>query len=204
MDGDGQATWRGEEGRRRVASPEATWLTTSMLQEVLISGTARGIGRYGWQGPAAGKTGTTDDARDAWFAGFTGDMVVVVWVGFDKGQNLGLTGGKAALPAWARFLVASGVTPDLPDPPPGVVEQELCAESLQPAACTDTCTTPYPEWFFADTLPACLSEEVAAAPGEGSPLREAISRLLGSDPQPDPPAEGDADAERGGLFRRRR
>jgi penicillin-binding protein 1B len=75
--------------------------------EVLRSGTGAGASRYGVRGGAGGKTGTTDDNTDAWFAGFTHDLVVVVWVGFDQGRKVGLTGAAGALPAWARFVSGS-------------------------------------------------------------------------------------------------
>ena len=203
IDKDGAPAWRSDPRRRRVASAEATWMVTSMLQDVILSGTARSAPRYGLQGPAAGKTGTTDAARDAWFVGYTADVVVAVWVGFDRGQNLGLTGGKAALPAWARFLDRAGIQGDLPPPPDGLVEVEICAESLSPSACTEACETPYPEWFFADEAPTCEDD------AEASPLRSAISRLLsGSGDEEDDVPPGDNDAGEGipprrGLFGRR-
>ena len=59
---------------------------------------------FGFTRSAAGKTGTSNDNVDAWFAGYTPDLVGVAWVGFDKAKPLGLTGAQAALPMWARFM----------------------------------------------------------------------------------------------------
>ena len=88
---------------KRVMSPEGAYLTTSVLSSVVDHGTAaraKSLGR-----PLAGKTGTTNDAKDTWFAGFSTDVVAVVWVGYDDGKALGSeTGGSAALPAWIDFM----------------------------------------------------------------------------------------------------
>jgi penicillin-binding protein 1B len=75
-----------------------------MMRAVLDEGTARAARSAGLTVDAAGKTGTTDDLRDAWFAGFAGDLLAVVWVGHDGGQPLGLTGAQAALPIWTAFM----------------------------------------------------------------------------------------------------
>jgi penicillin-binding protein 1A len=91
------------EGEKTIQS-DAAYVLTHMMQAVIQEGTgrrARGLGR-----PAAGKTGTTNDNRDAWFLGFTPDLVAGVWVGFDDGHSLGKreTGGKAAAPIWLDFM----------------------------------------------------------------------------------------------------
>jgi membrane carboxypeptidase/penicillin-binding protein len=70
---------------------------------VVERGTARSLRTLGVRAPVAGKTGTSDGARDAWFVGFTPDLVVGVWVGFDGDAKLGLTGAEAALPIFAAF-----------------------------------------------------------------------------------------------------
>ncbi|MFQ5697520.1 MAG: PBP1A family penicillin-binding protein [Myxococcota bacterium] len=81
-----------------------TWLVTSILRGAVEHGTARSLRTLGYRGPAAGKTGTTNDFRDAWFVGFTPEVVVGVWVGFDDGSSLGVPGSVAALPIFADFL----------------------------------------------------------------------------------------------------
>jgi penicillin-binding protein 1B len=76
----------------------------AMLQQVIKHGTGHDAVKAGFTRPAAGKTGTTNDEKDAWFAGFTPDLLAVVWTGFDKKEELGLTGAQAALPIWTSFM----------------------------------------------------------------------------------------------------
>jgi penicillin-binding protein 1B len=92
---------------RRIARPETTFLVTNMMRSVLNEGTAASARSAGFTLDAAGKTGTTNDLRDAWFAGFTPELLTVVWVGFDDNQPLGLSGSQAALPIWTQFMKAA-------------------------------------------------------------------------------------------------
>ena len=118
-DRQGQVVERRSLAVERVASPEATFLVTALMQGVLDRGTGAAARRRGFNRPAAGKTGTTNDGRDAWFAGFTPDLVTVVWVGFDDGEPLGLTGGEAALPIWTTFMLgATAAAPPVAFVPP--------------------------------------------------------------------------------------
>jgi len=87
-----------------VARPATTFLVTNMMRSVLNEGTAATARAEGFTLDAAGKTGTTNDLRDAWFVGFTPDLLTVVWVGFDDNQPVGLSGAKAALPIWTAFM----------------------------------------------------------------------------------------------------
>ncbi|MEB2284788.1 MAG: hypothetical protein B6D46_13210 [Polyangiaceae bacterium UTPRO1] len=87
-----------------VVSPQATYLVTHILEGAIDHGTGRAVRTLGFRLPAAGKTGTTNDYGDAWFAGYTPDLVTVVWVGFDRRQSLGLSGAQAALPIWTEFM----------------------------------------------------------------------------------------------------
>ncbi|MGD9764092.1 MAG: PBP1A family penicillin-binding protein [Candidatus Binatia bacterium] len=106
----------------RVTSSEAAFIVAHLMKGVLNRGTGQGARERGWTRPAAGKTGTTNDERDAWFAGFTPDLVAVVWVGLDDNEPLGLTGAEAALPIWTEFMrraTAAAPPADFP-PPPGV------------------------------------------------------------------------------------
>ncbi|MEX0384944.1 penicillin-binding protein 1A [Spiribacter pallidus] len=92
----------------RAISAENAWLMRSMLRDVVERGTARSARALG-RGDIAGKTGTTNEQRDAWFSGFNGDLVSTVWVGFDELQTLGRyeTGGRAALPIWMDYMDAA-------------------------------------------------------------------------------------------------
>lgn len=90
---------------RRVLHPRTAGAMTEMLQGVVRSGTGYGVRSGGLRDPVAGKTGTSDDQRDAWFAGFSPDRVTVVWVGRDDNRDTGYYGAQAALPMWTRFML---------------------------------------------------------------------------------------------------
>ncbi len=92
---------------RQIARPDTTFLVTNMMRSVLNEGTAASARAAGFTLDAAGKTGTTNDLRDAWFAGFTPELLTVVWVGFDDNQPVGLSGSQAALPIWTQFMKAA-------------------------------------------------------------------------------------------------
>jgi penicillin-binding protein 1B len=89
---------------RTIARPDTTFLVTNMMRSVLNEGTGAGARAAGFSLDAAGKTGTTNDLRDAWFVGFTPELLTVVWVGLDDNQPLGLSGTQAALPIWTSFM----------------------------------------------------------------------------------------------------
>ncbi|MEZ4456836.1 MAG: penicillin-binding transpeptidase domain-containing protein [Gemmatimonadales bacterium] len=88
----------------RVAEPAETYLVTSALEGVVTRGTARSLDPGGRLGPIAGKTGTSNDWRDAWFVAYNPTIVVGVWVGYDDGRSLRMSGATAAVPIAARFL----------------------------------------------------------------------------------------------------
>ncbi|MBK8479905.1 MAG: PBP1A family penicillin-binding protein [Proteobacteria bacterium] len=110
-----------------VLRPEVAYVVQNLMQSVVKEGTATGALALGR--PVAGKTGTTNDHKDAWFVGFTPQLLVAVWVGFDNPRPLGRgeTGGRAALPIWLRVMrEALRLQPRLPFPqPPGVVQQRI-------------------------------------------------------------------------------
>ncbi len=91
--------------------PEAMFVTNYALSQVIKEGTAKDALSLGSQLNLAGKTGTTNDARDAWFAGFSGNYVSVVWVGRDDNKPIGLTGGKGALPIWTDYMRRLSLAP---------------------------------------------------------------------------------------------
>jgi penicillin-binding protein 1B len=91
----------------RAFDPAEVALVTSALEGAVNHGTGHALRELGYRGSVAGKTGTTNDGRDAWFAGYTPELAVAVWVGFDDAEPLGLTGARAALPIFGRFLIAA-------------------------------------------------------------------------------------------------
>lgn len=94
-----------EMGRvRQVTQPGPTFLVTNMMRSVLNEGTGAGARAAGFALDAAGKSGTTNDLRDAWFVGFTPELLTVVWVGLDDNTPVGLSGSQAALPIWTAFM----------------------------------------------------------------------------------------------------
>jgi penicillin-binding protein 1B len=106
----------------QVVDPRAAYLTTWAMQRAVTNGTAKWLGDKLPKGMTmAGKTGTTDDMRDSWFAGFSGDKVAVVWVGRDDYQPMGLAGGTGALRVWGDFMLAIPNEPIPGEPPDGVV-----------------------------------------------------------------------------------
>jgi penicillin-binding protein 1B len=91
----------------QVFAPEPIYLLSAAMQDVVREGTAQGLARFlPAETAAAGKTGTTDEQRDAWFAGFTGDRLAVVWVGYDDNRAARLSGAAAALPIWGDMMAA--------------------------------------------------------------------------------------------------
>jgi penicillin-binding protein 1B len=97
--------WDGDAAEaERVAPAAAARSVTEALQGAVRRGTGRDLARLGVSSPVAGKTGTTNEFRDAWFVGYSPDLVVAVWVGFDDAARVGLTGARAALPIVARFV----------------------------------------------------------------------------------------------------
>jgi penicillin-binding protein 1B len=122
----------------RVLSAQSNYLVTSLLEGVLIRGTAGGAAG-GISGELAGKTGTTNKQRDSWFAGFAPQRTTVVWVGYDDNSRTRLSGARAALPIWVRFMARvappggygtfrqpSGLTTAAIDPTTGLLATEFC------------------------------------------------------------------------------
>lgn len=150
---------------RQVLRPEVAFVVTSMMQSVVQEGTATRARQL--RRPMAGKTGTTNSQKDAWFVGFTPQMVAVVWVGFDGPRTLGRreTGGHAALPIWVRAMKqALKGRPKLPfRQPPGVVVERIDPGTglLAPEGATDVLE----EYFIEGTQP----RETAPSPDQVNP-----------------------------------
>lgn len=136
-----------------VARPATTFLVTNMMRSVLNEGTGASARAAGFSLDAAGKSGTTNDLRDAWFVGFTPELLTVVWVGFDDNTPLGLSGTNAALPIWTEFMKrALAGHPTRPfDAPEGVSFVEIDRDTGRLAL--PTCPRVASEAFLAGTEP---------------------------------------------------
>ena len=98
---------------KQVASEEATYVLTNILQGAIARGTGSAIRKIGFLLPSAGKTGTTNDARDAWFIGYTPRLATGIWLGTDDNQAIGVGGGQVAAPIWANYMqCAQAVLPE--------------------------------------------------------------------------------------------
>lgn len=121
-------------------SPENAFIMTSMMRDVITSGTGRRALVLGRR-DLAGKTGTTNDFRDAWFSGFNSDLVTTAWVGFDQPASLGRgeAGGRAALPIWIDYMrvALDGVAEKLLPPPPAVTTAFINRDTGQPTTADD-------------------------------------------------------------------
>jgi penicillin-binding protein 1A len=126
---DGKVLWRTKPRRRRVMDRGVAYLVTSLLRDVVRRGTGSRVRTAGLSGPAAGKTGTTNGATDAWFVGYTPELVGGVWIGFDRPKPIleDGSGGELAAPVWARIIRATerGETPEAWKAPAGVVERQV-------------------------------------------------------------------------------
>jgi penicillin-binding protein 1B len=138
---------------KSVARADTTFLVTNMLRSVINEGTGAGARAAGFALDAAGKSGTTNDLRDAWFVGFTPELLTVVWVGLDDNQPLGLSGTQAALPIWTTFMMRglAGHANRPFDAPDGIVFVDIDRDtgSLATAACPRV----FREAFLAGTEP---------------------------------------------------
>jgi 1A family penicillin-binding protein len=148
LDESGRLAFRISNQSHRALSEESAFQTLTLLRDVVDRGTGASARALGLSFPAAGKTGTTDDFKDAWFVGFSSSMVAGVWVGFDQPATIGedAYGARVALPLWVDFMRrAARVRPPAEfEVPAGLKERELCRMSyLRPV---DGCPT-YVEYF---------------------------------------------------------
>ncbi|HTY56819.1 MAG TPA: penicillin-binding transpeptidase domain-containing protein, partial [Candidatus Binataceae bacterium] len=176
VDKDGKVVEGHELKAEQVLSPQLAYEIDFMLQQVINHGTGAAARRLGFKRPAAGKTGTTNDSKDAWFSGFTPDLLAVVWTGFDKKEDLNLTGAQAALPIWTDFMIAATASRPATDfavPPGIVVEQVDRVTGLLPGPnCPSLITGVFPEGM--------APTEVCPAAGTTTPVSQ-----VDSAPEPD-------------------
>jgi penicillin-binding protein 1B len=190
---------------RPALDPRVAYMVTNLLEEVVNHGTGAGVRARGFTAPAGGKTGTS---HDGWFAGFTSNLLCVVWVGFDDNRELGLAGSASAAPIWAEFMKRATALPayrntEVFQPPPGVITALIDPETLQLA--TPQCPAPRDEVFIEGTEP----KEFCPRHGGRSLAQSAeggswLSRIFGgkkTEPEPEAnaaeeavPPSGDAKA----------
>jgi penicillin-binding protein 1A len=170
-DSEGEVLFTAERKEEQVVSPQTAFLMTEMLSDVINHGTAYKARQLGFKLKAAGKTGTTNEYRDAWFIGYTPHLVTGVWVGFDQPQTIMNDGyaGDVAVPLWARFMRAatSDDKNDWYERPEGIVAVNVCRLSgKRPAdGCSGilvqaddgsytTSSSVYTEYFEKGTVPS--------------------------------------------------
>ena len=189
---DGQVLFDSTEPPQRAISEGTAFLMANMMADVINSGTAWTARRTGFTLPAAGKTGTTNDYRDAWFVGFTPKLVTGVWVGYDQPRTI-ISGGYAAelaVPLWARFMMTAtrGDAPQWFAPPSTVTSATICRLSGKLA--TDACrnapvvsadgtlqsgSNVYTEYFIRGTEP---TEYCPLHTGTGAPTTFATNNTI--------------------------
>ncbi len=179
---------------RPVLDPRVAYLTTSLMEDVINRGTGASVRSLGFKAPAAGKTGTS---HDGWFAGFTSNLLCVIWIGFDDNRDLGLSGSQTAAPIWAEFMKRAVTLPAYVntttfDPPPGVIQEAIDPKTGELA--TNTCPQSEEEYFIAGTEPTqyCGENDGRLAQSNSGSW---LSHLFGKgSPQPPPAPHSPASA----------
>ena len=150
---DGREIYANKTEERPVLDPRVAYLMTNLLEEVIRSGTGAGVRGRGFGAPAAGKTGTS---HDGWFAGYTSNLLCIVWVGFDDNRQLDLEGAHSALPIWTDFMKRAvqyrayrNVKPF--EAPDGIVSVQIDPQSGMLA--TPSCPTTANEVYISGTQP---------------------------------------------------
>ena len=180
--------------QKPVLDPRVAYIMTNMMEGVLNYGTAYGVRAAGFNAPAAGKTGTS---HDAWFAGYTSDLLCIVWVGYDDYSDIRLSGAELAAPIWTDFMKRAMTLPEYRDvsdfeQPTGVVNVQL--DKVTNALATSTCPNDYVAAFIAGTEP---TETCDQAMGEHRGFLARILGLGGAKPLPPPPPGQPANAQAG-------
>ena len=189
-DDSGSVLWQPQITERQVLDPRVAYQMVSLMESVIDHGTGAGVRSRGFILPAAGKTGTS---HDAWFAGFTTNLLAVVWVGYDDDHDIELSGGVAALPVWTDFMKSATQLPEYRNPhdfsePEGLVTASIQLPPTAPGDPVPLAASPE-EVFIEGTEPR---EKLPVISG----LKDVFSRILGlnsaegtparSQPQPAP------------------
>jgi penicillin-binding protein 1B len=169
-DGEGNPIYLAQPKTREVLTPQIAFLVTSLLQSVVNTGTGAGIRSRGFALPTAGKTGTS---HDGWFAGYTPELLCIVWVGFDDNRELNRSGSQSALPIWTDFMKKAVLLRPLKgstfEEPEGVVKVEI--DPVTGLLATERCLQRENEYFIKGTEPTlyCYGNNYEQAFSSGSP-----------------------------------
>jgi penicillin-binding protein 1B len=152
-DGKGKTLQKYDTDSKQVLDPRVAYVLTTMMQSVIDSGTGYPVRARGFTAPAAGKTGTS---HDAWFAGYTSNLLCIVWVGNDDYTDIKIAGGAAAAPIWAEFMKRAVKVPQYSDTksfsaPDGVVVEQI--DKVTNLLATPSCPQDYTVAFIAGTEP---------------------------------------------------
>src|SRR5580698_3664257 len=174
-----------ESDHKQVLDPRVAFVMTNMLEGVVNFGTAYGVRQRGFMSPAAGKTGTS---HDGWFAGYTNNLLCVVWVGYDDYSDIRLSGAQTAAPIWAEFMKQAVTLSRYEDvkpfsQPEGVVDVQL--DKITNLLATPTCPDDYTIAFIAGTEPHDTCDQTGG-------VRGFFTRMFGSEKALPPPTTGSA------------
>jgi penicillin-binding protein 1B len=188
VDASGQPIEHNSISTHRALDPRVAYLVTSMMEDVINHGTGATVRARGFIAPAAGKTGTS---RDGWFAGYTSNLLCIVWVGFDDNRDLGLSGANAPAPIWADFMkravalpAYSNVQPFLM--PEGVMRVTIDPETLQLA--TPECPITREEVYIHGTEPTEFCALHGGHMASDAPPASWLSRVFGGKDSESTPA----------------
>lgn len=191
VDAQGQVIDSSAPQQRAVLDPRVAYLVTNILEDVINHGTGYTVRARGFMAPAAGKTGTS---HDGWFAGYTSNLICVVWVGYDDDRNLGLDGSASAAPIWEEFMKRAQKLPayqnmqDFPEPP-GIVNVTIDPESGDLA--TPNCPTTQSEVYIAGTEPTEFCPLHGGEKLSNVPPVSWLSHLFGKSSKPPAPSTGE-------------
>jgi penicillin-binding protein 1B len=176
--------------KKQVLDPRIAAVMTNMMEGVMNSGTAAAVRARGFTGPGAGKTGSS---HDGWFAGYTGNLLCIVWVGYDDYSDIRLSGAQIAAPIWAEFMKKAVMLPEYsnvkPFPQPsGVVDVQLDKATNRLA--TPSCPETYTAAFIAGTEPRETCDQATGVAGFFSHILG-----LGQKPLPPPPTGASSDGQ---------
>jgi len=167
--------------KKQVLDPRIAFVMTSMLEGVMNFGTAyTNVRTRGFTAPAAGKTGSS---HDGWFAGYTSNLLCIVWVGYDDYSDLRLSGAQTAAPIWAEFMKKAVTLPQYSDvkpfsQPEGVIDVQL--DKITNRLATSACPDDYTMAFVAGTEPRDTCDQSGG-------MRGAFSRMFGGNSEKEPP-----------------